>query len=609
VRFGVYELDARAGELRKGGVKVRLQEQPLQILTLLLDRPGAIVTREEICKKLWPNGTFVDFDHSLNAAVMRLREALDDSADNPRFIETVPRRGYRFLCPLEGQSARRRSPRSWWIAAGFAGVGLAALTMTVNVGGLRSRFFSPKDAAPKVKSVAVLPFKNLMNDPQQDYFVAGLRDQLVTELSKIRALRVQPRPSKTNHAQIGKSHAQIAEDLGVDALISGSVLRESDRVRITVEGFDAGNGGNTWTQSFDRDVSGILALTGEVVVAIVNEMRLQITPQERKLLAGRRVVNPQAFDVYLKGWQQYSFAEPGHYDRAIQHLEEASRIDPSFAAAAAGLAIVYSERGWFQNSVAAMRADSERASVAALRAIELDDTRAEPHAILASVRGGSDWDWAAADSSFQRALELNNPPTFTVSAFYQQHLRAVARFDESLQFCLRGREADPTGGGGCPMDYYLTRDYERALKEWQRWVKGEPKFWAPRVWMAFTYLQKGMHKEALATVRDAEKLLGNNSQAIANAGHVYGRLGLRSDALRMLKRVEELAAQHPVALPVRRAIVYAGLGDHDKAFALLEEAFRQKSPYLFNIQFLPSFEPLRSDPRYHDLKRRMNFPD
>ncbi len=277
VRFGVFEVDLRAGELRRSGVKIKLQEQPFQILSLLLGRPGEVVTREEIQKKLWPADTFVDFEHSLNAAVKRLREALGDSADTPRFVETIPRRGYRFIYPVErpGWASRIRQLRIVALAA----VALLAVLIGLNVGGLRDRLLGGAGRG-QITSIAVLPLENLSGDPEQEYFVDGMTETLITELSKISALTVISRQSVMQFKDTDEPLPEIARELNVDAVVEGSALHIGERVRITVQLIEAASDRNLWAENYDRELRDVLALHSEVARAIAQEIRIALTPEE-----------------------------------------------------------------------------------------------------------------------------------------------------------------------------------------------------------------------------------------------------------------------------------------------------------------------------------------
>src|SRR5437868_2698416 len=355
VRFGVFEVDLRAGELRKRGVKIKLQDQPFQILQILLERSGEVVTSEELRGMSWPAHTFVDFDQGLNNAIKRLRESLSDSPDNPRFIETVPRHGYRFIGNLGATTGR-------------------------------------------IKSLAVLPLENLSRDPEQDYFAEGLTEALITTLAKIRDLRVVSRTSAMQYKGIHKPVREIARELGVDSIVEGAVLRSGHRVRITAQLIDAPKETHLWAESYERDMRDVLALQTEVAQAIARQIRIKLTPIDEARLGAAPEVKPEAYESYLKGCYHWN----GHYGirKAIPFFEEAIGIDPTYASAYAGLADCYSAlMAWGQVSP---NDGCVKAKVLALKALALDGTLAQAHTSLA-LATMYEYDFSGAEREFERA--------------------------------------------------------------------------------------------------------------------------------------------------------------------------------------------------------------
>src|SRR2546428_3808102 len=338
VRFGAFELDLRASELRKQGAKVKLQEQPFQILQALLQRAGEIVTREELQQKIWPSDTFVDFDHGLYNAIKRLREALGDSAETPRFVETLSRRGYRFIGKIECD-------------------------------------------APRMRSLAVLPLENLSHDPQQEYFAEGLTDALITTLAKIGELRVVSRTSVMHYKGARKPLREIARELQVDAIVEGTVLRAGHRVRITAQLIDAARETHLWAESYERDLRNILALQSEEAQPIAREVQVQLTPQERADLAQVHPVDPQAYEAYLQGRYYWNRRSGEEIPRAIQYFQQAIAKDPTYAAAYSGLADCLCGLGVW--AFASPQEGCGKGKRLALQAVELDRSLAEAHASLA----------------------------------------------------------------------------------------------------------------------------------------------------------------------------------------------------------------------------------
>ncbi|MCI0540876.1 MAG: winged helix-turn-helix domain-containing protein [Verrucomicrobiales bacterium] len=614
VRFGVFELDIRSGELRKSGARIRLQEQPLQILSLLLERPGEIVTREAICKKLWPDGTFVDFDHSLNAAVVRLREALDDSADNPRFIETVPRRGYRFIAPVQGRaddssapSAARAASRSrrklWWVAATVVMLLLSlALPIALNVGGLRQRLFASTDSQPKIESIAVLPLKNLMNDPAQDYFVEGMHESLIAELSKVSALKVISRTSAMQFKEAKMSLPEIARKLNVDAVVEGSVLREGNQIRITVQLIYGPSEKQLWGRSFDRELGGILILYREVAKAIADEIKVALTPSEKARLTNARSVRPEAHEAFLKGLSIWGQRADDSAQRSMEYFKQAIALDPNYALAYARLA--------FSHTLAAVppREHFPKAKEAALKALEIDDQVAEAYAALALTSYFYDWDWAAAEQYARRALELD-PNSAVSHHVYGLYLSTMGRHDEAIAAMQRAAELEPL----VPLSiinlaktYVWAQQYERARQVMLNCVELDPKCASDAHFVfGVIYMQQGLYQQALEEFKKEERIAGCCLFQVYVLYALTGRKREARVALNDFKREKNASG-----LAIAR--LHAALGDRDEAFTWLEKAYQQRNRDLPNLKETPEWDPLhplRDDPRFQDLLRRMNFPE
>ena len=412
--FDHFSLDLRAGELYKDGLKVKLQDQPLRILQLLLDRPGDIVSREELRNGLWAAETFVDFEGGLNTAVNKLRAALGDTAENPRFVETVGRRGYRFIAPVERPSAvesgppslRRTARRGWRRAAAVAGLAIAA---AIGVVAWRAR---AKDEATRasLRSLAVLPLADLSGGAES-HLADGMTDALITELAKIRALKVISQTSAMRYKGTQKALPEIARELGVNAIVEGSVLRSGERVRVTAKLIRAGSDEHLWAQDYERSLGDLLSLQREVARAVAAEVRLHLTPDEKALLANARPVAPEARDAYLKGLhnchQAINQAKVEDalvfFEKSIAFYQEAIRRAPGDAQAHAGLAEVYHwKASTYGFSELFPRAKSE-----AEQAIRLDGTLAKAHASLAYALLNMDWDWEGAEREYKRTLELD----------------------------------------------------------------------------------------------------------------------------------------------------------------------------------------------------------
>jgi TolB-like protein/Tfp pilus assembly protein PilF len=545
LRFGAFELDIRVGELRKRDEKLRLQGQPLQVLAILLMRAGDLVTREELRAEIWTADTFVDFDHSLHNAIARLREVLGDSAETPRYIETLPRRGYRFIARVD-----EVKPKEWMPPAGH----------------------SYQFDAREIQSVAVLPLGNLSGDPGHDYFADGMTDALITSLAKIKALRVISRTSAMQYKGARKSLPQIARELSVDAVIEGSVLRSGERIRITAQLIHAASDHHVWAESYERDFRYILSLQSEIARQVANQVRIILPPEERARLGSARQINPEAHDWYLRARYYWNKRTEESVKKGLSYFHRAIDSDPTYAQGYAGLADSYNILGYY-NALPPTEA-YPKGKAAALKALELDDSLAEPHATLGVVKRDFEWDWSAAEGEFQKAIELNPG---CVEAYHWR----------STLLSMLGRHAE-------------------ALREKNRALAMDPNFGSAHLWLAHVYQQKSMFQDAIAGLETGVRLSGNSTFALAKLGHGYA-MGARCDeAHTVLKQLNALSNRRYVS-PYDIAMVHVGLQENDEAFSWLQRAFEQRSLWLGYLNVEPQLDPLRSDPRFSDLLSRFGL--
>jgi TolB-like protein/DNA-binding winged helix-turn-helix (wHTH) protein len=400
IRFGVFEVDLRAGELRKQGVKIKLQEQPFQVLQVLLEKPGEIVTRDELRKRIWPSDTFVDFEGGVNNAIKRLREALGDRAETSRYIETLPRRGYRFIGPVNGKGkplaeevrSKAKSPAARRGLQIGIGIGIAAaVLLLVSLGAVPTNFwrqFFGTTNVPQIRSIAVLSLKNLSGDPSQEYFADGMTEELIADLSQIRALKVISHTSVDTYKKSSKSLPEIARELHVDGVVEGSVMRSGDKIRITAQLIYAPEDKNLWAKSYDRDLRDVLPLQAAIASAIADEIQVKLTPGEQARLHTPRFMSLKAHEAYLQG--TYYLRIPRGSARAIQFFQEALQQEPN-ARGYVGLARAYSGQA---GTEAHPRSVMPQAKAAAMKALELDDTLADAHLVLAEASCKYDWDWS-----------------------------------------------------------------------------------------------------------------------------------------------------------------------------------------------------------------------
>ncbi len=609
LRFASFEVHRRAGELCKQGRKIKLQEKPFQVLCALLEHPGEVVTREELREKLWPAATFVAFDDNLNTAVNKLRDVLGDSAEHPRYVETIPRRGYRFIAPVENVGAP--SPpvtriHVLWMAAS-ALVALLAVLIGLNVAGLRERLLG--GVAPgQITSIVVLPLDNMMGDTEQDYFVEGMHEALITDLSKIGALKVISRTSAMRYKDTGKPLPQIARELGVDAVLEGSVLRAGNQVRITVQLIEAATERYLWAESYERDLTDILTLQSEVARAIAREIQIAVTPEEAARLASVREVNPEAHRLYLLGQFHLNTWEPAEINKAIRYFQQAIALDPLYSQPHSGLATCYGATAFYGYMPPQQAYEKVKAMTA--RALELDSNLADAHRSYAANSFYFDWHWEKAEEEFQRAIELN-PNYSSAHQFYAWFLAAMGRTEEAHTTIRRALELDPlalTAYLTASDVFYLSRQYDQAITQLQELLDLSPNAPLALSRLGWSYVQKGMFKEAIGEMEQAVTLSPDNTEILGMLGHAYAAAGQTAEARKVLDDLHGLAKKRYV-LPYGFALIHTGLGENEKALEWLERAYQDRDGWMPFLQVEPRLDPLRSDPRFQDLLRRMNFPE
>jgi TolB-like protein/DNA-binding winged helix-turn-helix (wHTH) protein/Tfp pilus assembly protein PilF len=647
LRFGAYEFDRRSGELRKHGIRIKLQEQPCQILAILLEHRGEMVTREQLQHRLWPSDTFVDFDHSLNTAVMRLREALSDSSENPRFIETLPRRGYRFLAPVEEKPAPVNEPTpvqtgevgasqstdsrvdstSPPLLPAFSAIAaepekrvqrpmLVTLTLSllaiVLAGAFAFRYLKRSSlvTAPsgQLTSLVVLPFENLSADKDQAYFADGMTDELIAHLAKIRSLRVISRTSSMEYKGTHKTLSQIARDLNVDSVVEGTVLRSGDRVRITAELVQVATDRHLWAETYESQLGDILTLQSHVASAIVNEIRVKLTPEDQVRLATTRPVSTQSYENYLKGRYYWNKRSQEGLTKAIDYFQLAIEQDPNYALAYAGLADCYSIIGSAIVGTVPTSEVAPKARAAALKSLELDSTLAEAQTSLATVRFNYDWDWNAAASGFRRAVELN--PSYATA--YQRnslYLMSMGRTSESIAEMNRAHDLDPLS---VSMNFslgwrlYMAREYDQAIEQLRNTIDMDPDFVLPHLVLGQAYEQKKTYDQAIAELRRAADISQSSPPAVAALARAYAVSGRTTEARKLLDQLMEQSKKRYVS-PFYLAIVYAGLGENDQALDWIEKAYKDRSNAIVFAKVDPQLDTLRSTPRFQSLLHRLAF--
>jgi TolB-like protein/DNA-binding winged helix-turn-helix (wHTH) protein/Tfp pilus assembly protein PilF len=615
VRFGLFELDLRAGELRKNGVKIKLQEQSFRVLAALLRKPGDVVTREELQSELWPSDTFVDFDHSLNAAVKRLRDALDDSAENPRFIETLSRRGYRFIAArapdaVEPEQRQSKTRRSVVLLVSAFLIVIAAVIFVLYDGGVRGKISSSFAAQPQIHSLAVLPLTNFSGDPEQEYFADAMTDELIGELSRINSLKIISRTSVMQYkGEKRKSLPQIARELGVDGVIEGSVLHSGNRVRIAAQLVYAPTDEHLWSETYERDLGDVLKMQADVAEAITQQIRLKLTPEQLTRLHQARPVDPEAVQDFLTA---ESFARmPDQYEgikKAQIYLKKAIQKDPNFVTAHMRLADSYYNLGelrWL-----APRDAFEPAKQSAHRALELDESNCDAHVLLSLLSLRYDWDWQTAEKEFSYAIQLcpNDAGAHWNRAYY---LAWTGRVEEALAEMTRTREIDPFFEISLRVKaavFQCLRNYNGLIEVSRTLVAANPNDWIGHIFLGFGYEGSGQLPQAIDEYQKAIELSPLEQDSAAALAHAYAIAGRRAKAREILEELQHHSRTTYVS-SYMIATIYAGLGDKEKAFEFLEKAYRDRSsdlPYFLRADL--RMDSLRSDPRFQDLMHRMNFP-
>ena len=628
-RFGAFELDLRTGELRKDGLRIRLQEQPFQVLGMLLEHPGEVVTREELQKKLWPAGTFVDFEHGLNKAINKIRDALGDSAESPRFLETVARHGYRFLGEVKvAEAASVRSPElvtQAHPAAEAQDLLTGKLTMPKRhlssiarkisltvvlllMASLATWKVHPWNrASPVIHSLAVLPLESLSSDASQDYFADGMTDELISDLGQISALRVISRTSVMAYKHAHKPLPQIARELNVDAVVEGTVLRSGDQVRITAQLIEAAADKHLWSRSYEGELRNTLALQNQVASAIADQIRISLNPQEQAALKTAKVVDPEAYQSYLKGRFFWNKRTADSLRAALAYFNQAIEEDPKYAQAYSGLADTYALLGDWQYAAMTTKEALPKAKAAAVKALELDGTLGEAHNSLAFCLDGFDWDLESGGKEFRRAIELN-PGYATAHHWYAWHLALLRRNDEAIAEMKKAQNLDPLSliiNADLAELLVLAHSYDESIVQSRKAIEMDPNFALAHNQLAQAFLQKHMNDDAVAELQKAVQLSGGSPTCIANLARAYVASGKRSEAEKLLSDLRKRSTpgySHASEI----AVIYVSLGDTDQAMSWLQKGYEER----FNpgVLLRPGFDPLRSNPRFQDLASRVGLP-
>ena len=568
VRLGPFTIDLRSGQFHKHGVRVRLQRQPLLVLEMLLEKPGQIVTRDELRYRLWPKGVFVDYDQGLNKAVNRLREVFGDNATEPRWIETLPLRGYRLLVTPESLQ-------------------------------------EPATEAQSFRSLAVLPLENLSAGETQEYFSDGMTDVLIGELAQISSLRIISRtsimPYKRAH---DKRIADIARELNVEAIIEGTVTHASGKVRITAQLIDAATDHHMWAQKYECALSDVLMVQSEVARAIAQQVNATLRPAEKYRLARTRAVNPEAYHAYLQG-QYFLHQNIRGIARSLEWFRRSIDADGSNPDAFAGLAQALIFAGIYEFQPFAQAYTAARA--AAVRALSLDSENAAAHNAMADIKKGFEWDLAGAEREHRMALDLC-PSHLLTRLWLAETLSRMERYHEALEESARAVTLDPVSAishNNRAMLLWRARRWDEAIEQAQVALDLDPSHVNALWWQGLAYADKGDYPRARACLSKGFEASGAPA-LLASLGYVNGVAGDAAQARNILVRLEDLAQKGNVSAS-NFAVVHAGLGDADSVFHWLEKAYTSRDGRVHQLA-TPIFDRFRDDPRHMDLKIRTGLP-
>jgi len=631
-RFGPFELRVQTRELYKHGVRLKLRPQGYQVLALLLEHAGECVTREELQKRVWPSNTFVDFENGVNSAIKQLRASLNDSAAEPRYIETLPKLGYRMIAPVEyeADSAGARPTGAEGGSSGAKMVAEVAVPMAARPAHSRKREWAaaaavcvlviacvlaflkwprahrtPQRAAPAGRiMVAVLPFENLTGDGTQDYFSDGLTEEMIAQLGRLdpKEFGVIARTSVMHYQHSSENVNQIGNELGVQYVLEGSVRRDSEKVRIDAELIEVGGQQQLWAQQYDRELTNLLVVQAEIAREISDSIQLTLGNPERTASVSQPTLTPQAYQAYdlcLKGLYFWNKRTAPGFQQAIEYFRQAIAKDPNYAPAYAGLANSYALMPGYTLSPAAKY--MPKAREAAVRALEIDDNLPEAHVALALILENYDWNWSTAEKEYRRAIELN-PNYATAHQWYAEFLMWQGRFDEALRESEAARRLDPLSmiiGTDRGAIFYFSRQYDRAIEQFHSVRDMDPSF--ARVHLVVDpYVQEGRFSEALAEMDEWQRISGDGIHISSRLVYIYGRMGEKKKAQAEMRKLKAMMTAQPVD-PMVMALAYIGVENNDAALSSLEEGFAQRSNLLTALKVEPAYDPLRDDPRFQKL--------
>lgn len=608
--FGPFRLDPKEHTLLRDGRPIPLRPKVFDLLLVLIENRGHLVDKEQLMSVVWQE-QFVE-EGNINKNVSMLRRALGEGDNGQQFIETVPKRGYRFIgdvrkvktdeapaaqnIPAQTQAFSRR-----WIPVLIISALLIAAVAYFFI------FERRVARTPIITSIVVLPLQNLSGDPAQEYFADGMTDALIGDLAQLGALRVISRTSAMHYKGTNKSLPEIARELKVDAVVEGTVQRSGDRVHVRAQLIHAPSDSHLWTAEYDRDLRDAFDLQSEVARAIASEVRIKITPAEQRLLVSKRVIAREAIDNYLQGRYFLNSRTEQNMRKAIEFFQSAIQADPNYAQAYAGLADCYNQLGTVMIGVMPPSEARKTAEAAAKKALEIDNDVAEAHATLGYVNYFN-WNWTTAEEEFKRSIDLN-PNYASAHSQYAYYLVALGRFDEALAETNRAQELDPlslsiSAGRGFILEN--ARRYEESIDQLRRVIAIDPNYYQAHWFLGLTYVANNQLPEAINEAEKAVEVSGRAPAALGVLGFAYGMAGKEREARRVLNELFELQKRRYVP-PMTFIYLYIGLGDKDQAFAWLEKSYDERSNHLAFFKVSPTVDRLRSDPRFAQLLQRIGL--
>jgi TolB-like protein/DNA-binding winged helix-turn-helix (wHTH) protein/Flp pilus assembly protein TadD len=643
IRFAFFEVDLGAGELRRHGYRIKLQEKPLLILAALLDRPGEVMTREELHRLLWPDNTFVDFDHNLNNAINKLRDSLNDSADKPRFIETLPRRGYRFLAEVEIvrngakpesaplatlEAVRVPAVKETDVGTALPPLPAASVNSATRAGSLRALLLfafvlisasglflvmnwkaSPQTLPPHVR-LAVLPFKNLTGDADQEYICDGMTEELIAHLGNLDPdnFAVIARTTSMHYKGTLSTITEIGHDLGVDYVLESSIRRVDSHIRVTTRLIEVREQRHVWAESFDQSSSDILGLQERISSAVADEIPRHLSTLRISRVHSSRPANQEAYSDYLRGRYFWNKRNREGLEKGVSYFKKAIKEDPGYALAFAGLADSYLVLG---GGYLPPHQTYQQGEAAAGAALALDNDLAAAHTSLAYFKFIDEWDWTGAEREFKRAIALD-PGYATAHHWYALYLSAMGREQDAIFEIEKALELDPFStviNSNAGAIYYQAGAYEKSVNQLHRTLELDSNFVPAHGYLGYIYEMRANYVDALAEYQKAQQISGERLAYAGDVGRVYALIGRKAEAQTILQQLRDTSKKHSDVSDYSLCLIYDSLGDPDRAFTWLRKSIEDREFTATELRYDRRIDDLRADPRFTEIRRPFNIPN